>query len=164
MLVLPVSVDIGSLWYSMSSSSCHLHGIPRKVAIALSPSAPHTCLWLDSTMELPCLCTWDQLLITHQSGQGGISLYTILTPMLNPLIYSLRNKDVSKGFQKLRKGKLILYSIFECPLWSILLPKLESLASPYSSWYIILPLYFQFKIPSFIVYINITGKEDSLDK
>ncbi|XP_008506515.2 olfactory receptor 2M3-like [Equus przewalskii] len=34
------------------------------------------------------------------------SFYTILTPMLNPLIYSFRNKDVAKAFSKvLGKGK-----------------------------------------------------------
>ena len=34
------------------------------------------------------------------------AFYTILTPMLNPLIYSLRNKDVAKAFSRvLGKGK-----------------------------------------------------------
>ncbi|KAM6184932.1 olfactory receptor 2M3-like [Rhynchocyon petersi] len=34
------------------------------------------------------------------------AFYTILTPMLNPLIYSLRNKDVSRAFMRLlRRGK-----------------------------------------------------------
>ncbi|XP_057554122.1 olfactory receptor 2M3-like [Hippopotamus amphibius kiboko] len=34
------------------------------------------------------------------------TFYTILTPMLNPLVYSLRNKDVAKAFSKvLGKGK-----------------------------------------------------------
>ncbi|XP_026363350.2 olfactory receptor 2M4-like [Ursus arctos] len=44
----------------------------------------------------------------HTPDQDKIvsAFYTILTPMLNPLIYSLRNKEVSRGLQKLlRKGK-----------------------------------------------------------
>ncbi|XP_058381958.1 olfactory receptor 2M3-like [Diceros bicornis minor] len=41
--------------------------------------------------------TWDKMLS---------AFYTILTPMLNPLIYSLRNKEVARAFMKvLGKGK-----------------------------------------------------------
>ena len=29
-------------------------------------------------------------------------MYTTVTPMLNPFIYSLRNKDMKRGFRKLR--------------------------------------------------------------
>ncbi|EHB18135.1 Olfactory receptor 2M4 [Heterocephalus glaber] len=37
-----------------------------------------------------------------------LAFYTILMPMLNPLIYSLRNRDISRGLKKLLgKGKLL---------------------------------------------------------
>ncbi|XP_012506293.1 PREDICTED: olfactory receptor 2M4 [Propithecus coquereli] len=47
---------------------------------------------------------------THTPDQDMMvsAFYAILTPMLNPLIYSLHNKEVSRALKKLlRKGKLI---------------------------------------------------------
>ena len=163
MLVLPVSVIIGS--YSrvlqavigMDSKESR-----RKAFTICSSHLSVVGLYYGAAMFM-----YMRPASNHTPDQDKVvsAFYTILTPMLNPLIYSLRNKEVSKGFQKLlRKGKLTLYSIFECPLWSMLLP---GNLSPLH--HLILPgilfshFYFQFKIPSFIVYINITGQEDSLD-
>ncbi|KAM4861999.1 olfactory receptor 2M4 [Thomomys bottae] len=47
---------------------------------------------------------------SHTPDQDKIvsAFYTILTPMLNPLIYSLRNQEVTRALKKLvRNGKLI---------------------------------------------------------
>ncbi|XP_061280599.1 olfactory receptor 7A17-like [Bos javanicus] len=43
---------------------------------------------------------------SHSSATASV-MYTVVTPMLNPFIYSLRNKDLKKGLQKLF-GKVIL--------------------------------------------------------
>ncbi|XP_054849880.1 olfactory receptor 11L1-like [Eublepharis macularius] len=37
--------------------------------------------------------------------------YTVVTPLLNPVIYSLRNKDFKEGLQKLLKRKCALHSL-----------------------------------------------------
>ena len=42
----------------------------------------------------------------HSSATASV-MYTVVTPMLNPFIYSLRNKDLKKGLKKLF-GKVIL--------------------------------------------------------
>ncbi|XP_043859253.1 olfactory receptor 2T4-like [Dromiciops gliroides] len=44
---------------------------------------------------------------TPELNQGLSIFYTILTPMLNPLIYSLRNKDVLEALRKTMRKNLI---------------------------------------------------------
>ncbi|ELV12470.1 Olfactory receptor 7A17 [Tupaia chinensis] len=45
---------------------------------------------------------------THRSHSSAAALvmYSVFTPMLNPFIYSLRNKDIKRDLKKLFRGKL----------------------------------------------------------
>ncbi|KAM6224176.1 olfactory receptor 2T27-like [Rhynchocyon petersi] len=45
---------------------------------------------------------------TPELDQGLSMIYTILTPMLNPIIYSLRNKEVAKALRKILERKCTL--------------------------------------------------------
>ncbi|KAM4013506.1 olfactory receptor 5V1-like [Anomaloglossus baeobatrachus] len=43
---------------------------------------------------------------TSEADKAVSVLYTVVTPMLNPIIYSIRNKDVKNGALKLLKNKI----------------------------------------------------------
>ncbi|XP_076775730.1 olfactory receptor 1082 [Arvicanthis niloticus] len=42
---------------------------------------------------------------SHSAARASV-MYTVVTPMMNPFIYSLRNKDVQRALEKLLVGKL----------------------------------------------------------
>ncbi|XP_046302296.1 olfactory receptor 2M4-like [Marmota monax] len=106
MLILPVSVIVTS--YSrvllavlhMGSGESH-----RKAFATCSSHLMVVGLYYGAAMFM-----YMRPASTHTAEQDKMvsAFYTILTPMLNPLIYSLRNREVSRGLRKfLRRGRLL---------------------------------------------------------
>ncbi|XP_029437336.1 olfactory receptor 4S2-like [Rhinatrema bivittatum] len=54
----------------------------------------------------PCLFIYMRPLVTFSTDKLFSVFYTILTPLLNPIIYTLRNEEVKKGMLRLRDRKI----------------------------------------------------------
>jgi olfactory receptor len=48
--------------------------------------------------------------VSHSASKGMVTtfLYTVVTPMLNPFIYSLRNRDISSALKRLHRSVFYL--------------------------------------------------------
>ncbi|XP_053439438.1 olfactory receptor 7A17-like [Nycticebus coucang] len=56
------------------------------------------CLFYGTCLGVYLSSTWSH---SSQTGVFASVLYTVVTPMLNPFIYSLRNKDIKEALRKL---------------------------------------------------------------
>ncbi|XP_069323078.1 olfactory receptor 2M4-like [Eulemur rufifrons] len=106
MLIFPVSVILVSYACVLRAVICMGSGESRhKAFITCSSHLSVVGLYYGAAMFM-----YMRPASTHMPDQDTMvsAFYAILTPMLNPLIYSLRNKEVSRVLQKLlRKGKFI---------------------------------------------------------
>ncbi|XP_007956054.1 olfactory receptor 2M4-like [Orycteropus afer afer] len=104
MLILPVSIIIISYSYVLQAVIHMGSGESRhKAFTTCSSHLAVVGLYYGAVMFM-----YMRPASNHTPNQDKMvsAFYTILTPVLNPLIYSLRNKDVSRGLKKLlRKGK-----------------------------------------------------------
>ncbi|KAM6167376.1 olfactory receptor 7A40-like [Erethizon dorsatum] len=98
---------LAGILYSYSkivSSICAISSAQGKYK-AFSTCASHlsvVCLFYCT-----CLGVYFSSSATHNSHSSAIAsvMYSVITPMLNPFIYSLRNKDLMGALRKLFRGK-----------------------------------------------------------
>ncbi|XP_050002090.1 olfactory receptor 1078-like [Alexandromys fortis] len=107
-LVLLATVPLSGILYSYSKivSSIRAISTAQGKYKAFSTCASHL-----SVVSLFC-CTGLGVYLSsaasHSSQASATAsvMYTVVTPMLNPFIYSLRNKDVKRALKRLLVGKL----------------------------------------------------------
>ncbi|XP_057564344.1 olfactory receptor 7A17-like [Hippopotamus amphibius kiboko] len=81
------------------SCICRISSIQGKYK-AFSTCASHLCVV--SLFYCTVLGVYFTSAVTHSSHSSAIAsvMYTMVTPMLNPFIYSLRNKDIKRALRK----------------------------------------------------------------
>ncbi|EHB07393.1 Olfactory receptor 7A17 [Heterocephalus glaber] len=107
-LVLLATVPLAGILYSYSKIASSIRGISSAQGKykAFSTCASH--LSVVSLFYCTGLGVYLSSAATHSSHSSATAsvMYTVVTPMLNPFIYSLRNKDVKRALKRLSRGKM----------------------------------------------------------
>ncbi|KFO27042.1 olfactory receptor 7A17 [Fukomys damarensis] len=107
-LVLLATVPLAGILYSYSKIASSIRAISSAQGKykAFSTCASH--LSVVSLFYCTGLGVYLSSAATHSSHSSATAsvMYTVVTPMLNPFIYSLRNKDVKRALKRLLEGKL----------------------------------------------------------
>ena len=100
--VIQGGAPLTGILYSYSKILCSICGISSAQGKykAFSTCASH--LSVVSLFYFTCLGVYLSSAGTHSSHASAIAsvMYTVVTPMLNPFIYSLRNKDIKRALKR----------------------------------------------------------------
>ena len=106
--VLLGAISFSSILYSyfkIVSSICSISSVQGKYK-AFSTCVSHlSIVFLFYSTGLGVYVSSAVVQSSHSAARASV-MYTVVTPMLNPFIYSLRNKDVKKALERLLEGKL----------------------------------------------------------
>ncbi|EDL31712.1 olfactory receptor 7A42 [Mus musculus] len=106
--VLLAVISFSSILYSyfkIVSSICSISSVQGKYT-AFSTCVSHlSIVFLFYSTGLGVYVSSAVVQSSHSAARASV-MYTVVTPMLNPFIYSLRNKDVKKALERLLEGKL----------------------------------------------------------
>lgn len=106
--VLLAVISFSSILYSyfkIVSSICSISSVQGKYT-AFSTCVSHlSIVFLFYSTGLGVYVSSAVVQSSHSAARASV-MYTVVTPMLNPFIYSLRNKDVKKAVERLLEGKL----------------------------------------------------------
>ncbi|XP_057565553.1 olfactory receptor 7A17-like [Hippopotamus amphibius kiboko] len=102
-------VSLTGILYSYSKIISSIRGIPSAQGKykAFSTCASH--LSVVFLFYCTCLVVYLSSAVTHSSQSSAIAsvMYTVVTPMLNPFIYSLRNKDIRRALKRINEMAFI---------------------------------------------------------
>ena len=111
MMALSGVLGMSSVLCLVSSYGCIFYAVARVPAAQGKRKALTTCSSHLSVVLLFYSTVFATYLkppsTSHSSAEVVAAvMYTLVTPTLNPFIYSLRNKDVKKALERLLEGKL----------------------------------------------------------